>query len=260
MTAALDRVRRGTLTPAGPARLGLDFSSVPGGVTGQATCGPADEFGYCREQFHDATCGSYAGNDVALALIGEDLYLDRAASPWADANGRMWNNQYGLPMDLTQVMESVSGQRLANTRGDLFEDGHGQREAFRAQVSRVWADPDDPDGGWADEIPADVSGLASAVLAQAGIRTESAEAKRARLRADPRRQLMQAAIARQTGTTETMRERAERVREAAVQPDGGASLPNIYLSNSYWPPRGYRPPPSYGGLPGELPRFTWGDL
>ena len=128
---------------------------------------------------------------------------------------------------------------------------------------QVWGDPDDPDGAVTDTVPGAVSGLAAQVLAQAGIRTESAAAGRARLRDDPRRSLMQAAMARRMGDggSETMRERAERVNGAAGPPvPDAAGLPNIYLSNTYRAPRGYRPPPSYGGLPGELPRFTWGDL
>lgn len=243
LAGALDRVRRGTLTPRGPARLEFAASSAPGLVTGQATCGAADDLGYCTAEYHDMGCGSYAGPEIALTMISNDVYLDRAASPYADASGRIWKNQYGLPMDLTQLMESASGQRLAN----IDEWSTTRRETFRAQPVQVWGDPSDPDGAVYYDMPAAPTGLAAAVLAQAGIARPDPAAARERLRADPRRAVMRAGIRHPLdGGGGSMRERAERKqaeRATASWDDSQADL-----SGTYAP------------MPGELPRYTFGQI
>jgi hypothetical protein len=199
LDSAYDRIAAGTYAPAGPYRWGsggLEFAS-PGaagaalarhrwaghqpdptaGVNGAWPCGSVDEFGRCAEPYHAADCGSLADTVTAQALIDDGVYARRSAQPMADANGRVWRDQDGQPMTLTDHIEAASGQRL--TRGSLFESGLGHRElaAPARQALRRPGRPGRPGHGRTGrQRPARGPGLGSRNAAQ----------ERDRARSDPR--------------------------------------------------------------------------
>jgi hypothetical protein len=78
---ALDRIGAGTFTPRA-----YGFASPGyGTVTGEPTCGPADEYGYCRERYHAVGCGSTADTFVAKQLRPQ--MADLAQRPHLDEHG-----------------------------------------------------------------------------------------------------------------------------------------------------------------------------
>jgi hypothetical protein len=142
-----------------------------------ATCGTADDLGYCRERFHQPGCGSAATPDITEALRPE---LELAAMrPFAGANGRAWlDQQYGSPMSLTDHIEAATGQRLADA--SLWESHRGHRRELASPARpATLGDPDNPDA-ISQAIPAATARTAAAMAAQAGIGTPAdARAQRA---------------------------------------------------------------------------------
>jgi hypothetical protein len=59
-------------------------------VTGAGTCGPADEYGYCREQYHAPDCGSLTDPVLAEVLAETGMYSGITTAPWRDEHGRTW--------------------------------------------------------------------------------------------------------------------------------------------------------------------------
>lgn len=155
---ALFRVRTGTYLPSAGARaLGFaNDASTAGRALAEARwqapadpgiCGPPDAIGGCASRFHDSTCtsGMLSDPDVAQALAEEGVFEDAARSPWADGNGRVWHNQTGMPMDISQHLEAATGQRITPLYGEagLFEDGTGGRETITASRQMRYGNPDD---------------------------------------------------------------------------------------------------------------------
>ena len=173
---AFSRIQSGSYLPTSPlVQLAGDPSSAgrslararwsqaeAGSVTGHATCGPADEMGYCRNDQHDPECGSLA--DPAIGeVLGKagGVYQALASAPWADANGRVWANHAGTPMDLVQHVEASTGVQLMPNAGGPFDNSG--RELIAPQRIARYGDYDDPDGAaGAIDLP-DVSALAQVI-------------------------------------------------------------------------------------------------
>jgi hypothetical protein len=172
LTVALGRIGRGTFTPQGPHAYGL-ASPGYGTVTGEPTCGVADDLGYCMERFHSPGCGSAATPDITEALRPE-LEM-RAMRPHLGEDGQPWlDRQFGAPMTLTDHIEAASGIRL----GDVspFETGRTRREVAAVQRPQVFGDPDDPDA-MPLPVAASTARTAAALAAQGGIATTADHAE-----------------------------------------------------------------------------------
>jgi hypothetical protein len=211
LATAYGRIGRGTyghrMTElANPAGATL----AQGGVTGQATCGVADDLGYCMSPHHDAGCGSYAGPDVSEALRDVGAYAERASRPWLDSHGRIWHDQAtGSQMTLLDHVEAATGERLGDA--SLFESGHGRRPLATPEREARWGDPDDP-----RHPGRDLHGARS-LTQQLGLDGGPDPAReRARVLADPRRAQALLSVKARTGdgNTETARERGERLRQS----------------------------------------------
>ena len=166
LARALDRITAGTYTPQGPAAYGL-ASPAYGTVTGEQTCGVADDLGYCMERFHAPGCGSLADPEAAGAL--RPVMERTAHRPYMDESGQVWyDQQFGSAMSLVDHVEASTGIRL----GDVspFETGRARREVAQVQRPQVFGDPDDPDG-MPLGIPASTARTAAALAAQGGIQT-----------------------------------------------------------------------------------------
>jgi hypothetical protein len=219
LSAAMARVARRTYTPQGEYAWGLaNEPGRAGPVTGAPNCGASDDLGHCIERYHSAGCGSTADPETALALAASDAYIERTATPWADARGRTWESQYGgEPMDLVQHLESATGIRLASP--DPFDPNAGRRETFRAQRQDRFGDPDDDrDPGFA--VPAATRATAAAFARQQGLDGADVRSERARYRG--RREEMLAEAGRRNRhlrnpdySGETSRDRAERLHRTA---------------------------------------------
>jgi hypothetical protein len=84
-----------------------------------------------------------------------------------DANGHAWFNQYGLDMDMTQLVENATGERLTPVHG-LFETGSGRREQITAQRVPRWGDYDEPgDPGF--DMDGGTLAIVRAMAQQAGL-------------------------------------------------------------------------------------------
>jgi len=227
LAAAYDRIGRGTYTPQGG---GFELASpaasaagralaaqrwTPAGddaaLTGMPNCGPSDEYGHCMDRHHSPDCGSLADP----ALVTPDLRAvmhEMAWSPLRDADGRAWENQFGTPFNLNQLIEAKTGVRTVPT-GDLFEDGQGSRQLFQPALRGRYGDLD---GGEDDGIALpDVSPLAAAL----GLATPSAASRRESARAQVARARAAVSSPVRDGDGESMADRRERMRTdfAAVQ-------------------------------------------
>lgn len=146
------RAARGTYTPAGYAAYSL---AAQGGTTGMATCGTADDLGYCRERFHAPGCGSAATPDITEALRPQ--LADIALRPHIGADGQVtFDRRFGSPMTLTDHIEAATGQRLGDA--SLWESHRGQRRELAAPLRT-------------SPYPAVTVATATALAAQAGIST-----------------------------------------------------------------------------------------
>jgi hypothetical protein len=145
-------------------------------------CGPSDEYGYCREQFHSMDCGSLADPEVAGVLAETGVYADLTTSPWRDENGRTWANQAGTVMDLVQHLEHATGQRMMpDGTGPGWQDGAGSRETITARRVTGFGEPDDPDDPGTD-TPAATRRAARQAAAAMGITAPDAVRERERYR------------------------------------------------------------------------------
>jgi hypothetical protein len=161
---AMERIEAGTYTPRGAAAYGF----AQGSTTGTETCGSADEYGYCRERFHAAGCGSAATPDVVEVL--RPAMADLAQRPLLDADGNPWiDARFGSPMTATDFVESATGIRLGDA--SLWEAHRGQRrELVSPARPQVFGDPDDPDA-MPLAVPAGTARTAALLAAQSGIQT-----------------------------------------------------------------------------------------
>jgi hypothetical protein len=177
-----------------------------------------------------------------------------AARPAADANGHTWRNQYGLPADMTQLLQAHAGERLLNLGGP-FENGHGRMERLVPQRVTRFGEYDDP-GDPGQEMAVHSQDMVRALAAQMGLASPTADDARER----GRQRLEQAgrprAAYRSWGDAmdrdPEVRQRAEQIRRGddIRLPSGGlAEFSNTYADGSY--DDGAR-------LPGELARYTLG--
>ena len=240
LTAALDRIGRGSYTMSPQARA-LGFGGDPGDAgrvldfAGEAatagTCGAADDLGYCVEAYHAPDCASLADPDLALALAETGMYQSVATEPWRDENGRTWANQAGTQMDITQMLEVTTGQRLMpdGTSGG-WQDGVGSRELVSARRVQRYGEPDDPDDPGAD-LPGYTRDAARRAAAQMGIAPPDAGRERARYAAQ--RDAAAAQVARRNmgrrhpDAGESPGERGERLK-TGVQPSDLVQLDDTW--------------------------------
>jgi len=232
LSDALARIGTGSYVPSRVARaLGFagDASSAgqalamqrwhpgtPAAGSDWGNCGPSDEYGYCREQYHSATCGSLAEPDLAMALAETGVYSAITTSPWRDQNGRTWVNQAGTQMDLTQHIEAATGTRMMpDGNGPGWQDGVGTRELISAHRQQRFGEPDDP-GDQGISTPAATRAAARAAAAQMGITPPDASRERARYAGQ--RDAVNAQVARRNmgrrhaDFGESPQERAERMK------------------------------------------------
>ncbi len=155
---------------------------TPAAGSDWGNCGPSDEYGYCREQYHSADCGSLADPVLAEVLAETGVYSGITTAPWRDENGRTWANQAGTVMDLTQHLEHATGQRMMpDGTGPGWQDGAGSRETITAHRQQRFGEPDDP-GDPGTDTPAVTRQAARQAAAAMGITAPDAVRERERYR------------------------------------------------------------------------------
>ena len=246
----LGRIERDTYAPGamlfatqGRDELGRWAENPPdrwSSVTGQGNCGTADSYGRCAERFHAAGCGSLATPDIANELRPQMARI--TSLPWADENGRTWQNQYGTDLDLVQLLEARTGQRMVSLDPGGFESGHGQRDLIIPQGQALAGDFDDPDDPGTPRSAATQSTVGQVLTQHGYLSSASASRERERARADPRRAAAQAL----RGTTRDTQWDTSGRRERLYEPTGPGDLVQIGQPDD--------------GLAGALPVYTRGQL
>ena len=139
---ALERITAGTYTPHGPHAFGL-ASPGYGTTTGEPTCGPADDLGYCMERYPRPRLRPAATPDITEALRPELEQL--AHRPYLGEDGEPWlDRQFGSPMTLT---DHLGGRQRhpAWAMSPSSRPAATRREVAQVQRPQVFGDPDDPD-------------------------------------------------------------------------------------------------------------------
>jgi hypothetical protein len=128
LARALDRIADGSYVPPRPpgavqlasasdfgrglARLRWDRREDESAAVGVGPiCGAPDPVGRCAEPYHQHGCSSLATPDIGGDLRDSGAYARITSSPWLDADGRAWVDQYGSPMELAGHVEAATGVR-----------------------------------------------------------------------------------------------------------------------------------------------------
>ncbi len=79
---------------------------------------------------------------MMVGMVQDGTMAHRATETAADANGNVFYDQYGLPADMTALVQAHTGERLLNLDGP-FQTGHGRMERLLPQRVSRFGDPDD---------------------------------------------------------------------------------------------------------------------
>jgi hypothetical protein len=177
----IGQIGDGSCMAGGSGYTGSGWPGEPATLSESGNCGSSDEFGYCREPFHQVGCGSMIGSaDEAQGLRPAMERGSQAAA--VDADGRSWSTRDGRAATMTDLLEQRTGQRLRSGPSGIFEPGPGGRrevDSLRPQMIDK-DDPSDPDDHGRDVPAGDATqALAQRILAQTGL-ASSAPADRAR--------------------------------------------------------------------------------